>query len=250
MYTGHLGLFLGVGLLFVPLGLIITSVQYLLFRLGTLAPLVSSAGASNGLVGTLALGLGLLITLIGLAIVHTTTALAMVELGKGRNVTVVSAFRLALGRLPAVIGALVIAAVIVAVAGLTTIGLLLSVWLIVRWGLVAQVVALENEGVRGSLRRSGQLVRGDWWRVASLTLFVTVIGLLLGPLTGTLLLFSTSASFDFVNLASSLVFVITLPYVAIATTYLYFDLATEKGETQAVDTTTAVPAQVEGVSPG
>jgi hypothetical protein len=242
MYTGHLGLFLGVGLLFVPLGLIVTGVQYLLFRVGVLAPLVSSAGATNGVVGELAFALGLLIALLGLAIVHTTTALAMVELDKGREVTVKSAFRLALGRLPTVIGALALAVAIVAVFGLTTIGLLVSVWLIVQWGLIAQTVALENKSVRGSMRRSAQLVRGNWWRVASLTLFVTVIGLLLGPLAGTLLLLATRASFDFVNLVSSLVLVITLPYVALATTYLYFDLALAEREAEAADAAGAVSA--------
>lgn len=39
-----------------------------------------------------------------------------------------------------------------------------------------------------------------------------------------MLLFITSASFDFVNLISSVVYAIVLPYAAIATTYLYFDL--------------------------
>ena len=43
------------------------------------------------------------------------------------------------------------------------------------------------------------------------------------PLLGVALLFVTSASFDVVNLVSSLVYVITIPFAAIATTYLYFD---------------------------
>jgi hypothetical protein len=61
-------------------------------------------------------------------------------------------------------------------------------------------------------------------------LFVTVIALLLGPLIGTILLFVTSASFDFVNLISSVIYAIVLPYAAIATTYLYFDLRVRKRE--------------------
>jgi hypothetical protein len=71
-------------------------------------------------------------------------------------------------------------------------------------------------------------VRGHWWRVASVTVFVTGIALLLGPLVGTLLLFATSASFDFVNLVSALVYVLALPFAAITTTYLYFDLAVRR----------------------
>jgi ACR3 family arsenite efflux pump ArsB len=59
-------------------------------------------------------------------------------------------------------------------------------------------------------------------------LFVTVIALLLGPLIGTILLFVTSASFDFVNLVSSVVYAVVIPFVAIASTYLYFDLRVAK----------------------
>jgi hypothetical protein len=50
------------------------------------------------------------------------------------------------------------------------------------------------------------------------------MALLLGPLFGTVLLFVTSASFDLINLVSSGIYAIVLPYAAIATTYLYFDL--------------------------
>ncbi len=43
-----------------------------------------------------------------------------------------------------------------------------------------------------------------------------------------MLLFISSASFDFINLVSSVIYAIVLPYVAIATTYLYFDLRVAK----------------------
>ena len=49
-------------------------------------------------------------------------------------------------------------------------------------------------------------------------LVTPALGLLLGPLVGTALLFLTSASFDFVNLVSALVYVVTLPFVAITAT--------------------------------
>jgi hypothetical protein len=245
MYTGHLRLFVGIGLLFVPLGLITAGVQYLLFRLGSLSPLVESVGASNAFVAFLAILLGLPLTLAGIAIVETTTALAMVELDQGRDVGVLSAFRTAIIRIPAVIGALAIAIPVVVVANLTLIGLPLGIWLTVRWGLISQVAAVEAKGVRGCLGRSSQLVRGHWWRTASLTLFVTGVGLALGPLVGTLLLFTTSASFNIINLISSLVLAITIPFVAIATTYLYFDLTAIKHDKNDItDAAGVLPAEV------
>jgi hypothetical protein len=118
----------------------------------------------------------------------------------------------------------VLAAFLVALLNLTLIGVPIAIWLTIRWSLLAQAVALDDSNAPGSLRRSARLVRRHWWRTATLTVFVTGVALVLGPLVGTLLLFVTSASFDVVNLASDLVYVVALPFAAIATTYLYFDL--------------------------
>lgn len=225
MYADRPRLFLGIGLLFVPLGLVTTGVQYLLFRHGTFSQLVASAGASNAVVAALALAVGFFFTLLGLTVVHAATAAAIVELDRGREVGARAAYRLALAKLRPTLVALVRAALVIALLSLTAFGALLGIWLAIRWSLLAQVAILEDNPSPGLLRRSARLVRGHWWRAASITLFVSGIGLLLGPLIGTLFLFATSASFDFVNLVSGLVYVVALPFVAITTTYLYFDLA-------------------------
>jgi hypothetical protein len=252
MYFDHLRLFLGIGLLFFPLGAVITGIQYALFRLSSLNGLVDSAGSTNAVVDFLAIALGIVLTVFGLAIVQSATAIAMVELDAGREATALGAYREALSRLGSLLGAVLVAAFVVGIFGLTGIGLLISIWLLVRWALFAQATALEDASALGALRRSGRLVQGNWWRVGSLMLFVTVIALLLGPLCGTLLLFVTHASFDFINLVSSVVYAVVLPYVAIATTYLYFDLrvakqheaeATEAGEVLPVEAPPAVAPQ-------
>ena len=86
-------------------------------------------------------------------------------------------------------------------------------------------------------------MRGNWWRTGSLLLFVTVIALLLGPLCGTLLLFVSHASFDFINLISSVIYAVVLPYTAIATTYLYFDLRVAR-QGEAAEAGDVLPAEV------
>jgi hypothetical protein len=239
-YGGHLRLVLGLGVVFIPLGLLITGVQYLVFRVSGLSSFVETEGASNAFVGGLAILLGAIFTGIGLAIVQATCAAALDALAEGRDLRALEAYKVALRRWRPLLGAFLLAAVVIGILSFTAIGLILVVWLLVRWSLVAQVVILEGNSPRAALRRSSQLVRGDWWRVASLVLFVTTIGLLLGPLLGAVLLFVTSASFNFVNLISSLVYVFALPFVAIATTYLYFDLELEKGK-QPEREATAVP---------
>jgi hypothetical protein len=52
---------------------------------------------------------------------------------------------------------------------------LLAVHLYVRLALAPSVMVLERSGIRTSLRRSGTLVKGDWWRVFGILLLVLVI---------------------------------------------------------------------------
>jgi hypothetical protein len=233
VYARHLRLVLGVGALFIPLGLLITGLQYLLFRVSGLSSLVDTAGTSNAVVGTLAFLLGALFIVFGLGIVQAACAVAVASLGGEREIGPLDAYKLVLRRWRPLLGALLVAVVVIVVLALSTIGSIIAIWLLVRWSFLAQVIALEGASARGAFRRSSELVRGDWWRVASLALFVTSIALLLGPLFGAILLFITNASFNFVNLITSLVYVFALPFVAIATTYLYFDLVVEKEERQA-----------------
>jgi hypothetical protein len=228
MYFSHLRLFLGIGLIFLPFGALITGVQYLTFEDGGLSGLVVSVGRTNAFVDSLALGLGLLLTVFALAVVQSATALAMVELDEGRPITALGAYRKALPTLPSLLTAMLIIVAALLLVSLTTFGTLLSAYLAVRWSMLAQVHALENTSGLAALRRSAQLIRGNWWRAASLILFVTLIALVLGPLIGTLLLFVTNQSFDLINFVASVIDALVVPYAAIATTYLYFDLRIEK----------------------
>ena len=60
----------GIGVIFLPLSVLITVIQYLLFRVGGLSALTDSAGASNAFVAALALALGLFLTIIRLTLVR------------------------------------------------------------------------------------------------------------------------------------------------------------------------------------
>ena len=224
LYRARFGLFARIGLVFVPLGVLISLVQYLLFQLVAFAPLVDSAGESNVAVAGLAVDLGLLLTVVGLTIVQAATAYAMREIDEGRPVSATGAYRAAMGRWRPLSGALLVASVVVAVLSLAIVAIPVAIWLVVRWSLVAQAVQLEGLSGWQALRRSGKLVRHHWWRVATITLFVTGLGLLVGPLLGVVMLFFSDASFNVVNLVAGLVYVIALPFAAIATTYLYYDL--------------------------
>jgi hypothetical protein len=250
MYFGHLRLFVGIGLLFFPLGALISVLQYLLFRIGGLNGLVASAGSTNAVVDFLAILLGVIITVFGLAVIESATAIAMVEIDSGRQVGAMNAYRKTLPKLGSLLGTVLIVALALTIVSFTAIGVLLAVLLVVRWSFLSQVLVLEDTSGLAGLRHSARLVRESWWRVASMILFITVIALLLGPLVGTVLLFISSASFNFINLVSGLIYALVLPYAAIATTYMYFDLrvaqqqeaaTTEKGDVLPEDVSLATP---------
>ena len=224
MYGSRLRVFMGIGLLFIPVGIVISIVQYLLFQLFTLAPLVDTTGESNVMVAGLALGLGLLFTLVALSFVQAATAQAMADIDLGRQVRALGAYRKALHKFPPLLGSVLIAFVVVVALELTFVGIPLAVWLLVRWSLLGQVVQLEGPGVVGALRRSGQLVHRHWWRVASITVGLAGLALIAGPVLGVLLLLVTDAAFNVVNLIAGLVYVVAMPFVAVATTYLYHDV--------------------------
>lgn len=227
-YASNTRLFLAIGAIFLVFGVLLGAVQDLVFRHSGLSSLVDAFGPSNAFTETVVLAFGFVINLLGLTIVQAACAHTMVEGGSAAD-----AYRATAHRLRPLLGALLLAAFAVAVSGVTLIGLPVAIWLTIRWSLLAQTASLGHEGATGSLRRSGRLVRGSWWRAATLTVFVTGLALVLGPLVGTLLLFATNASFDVVNVVSDLVYVVVLPFAAIATTYLYFDLAARSAATAA-----------------
>ena len=109
----------------------------------------------------------------------------------GRPVGAFQAYRMAFSSLAPVLGAVVIAVVIVSLLTSSVFLIPVAIWLAVRWALVAPVVTLESVGSVAALRRSSRLVRGDWLKVGSLTIVSAAVALVLGPLIGTVLIVLT-----------------------------------------------------------
>jgi hypothetical protein len=222
MYVSHPRLFLGIGLLLVPLGFVIAFVQALVLGgLGLVG--LDATGETAGAAALLVLAIGTTLTLLGLGFVQAATARALLELDRGRAVGPLDAYRQALDQIRPLLRGLA-AAVGVGVA-LTATGFLapVALWLAVRWSLLAQVTELEERGGLASLRRSTQLVRGRWLRVASLVGVGALLTLAAGPLVGALLIIATDAPFALLNVVAGIVYALAMPFVALTTSYVYFD---------------------------
>jgi hypothetical protein len=243
MYVKRALLFLGIGLLFIPLAGLISLLQALLIGgLGLVG--VDTTGEGAGALALLVVTLGTTLTLLGLTLVQAATACALVRIDGGEAVGPIDAYRIALRKIRALLGGLGLAAG--AWVALTATGILLpvAIWLGVRWSLFAPVVELEDRSAVPALRRSSELVRGRWPRVASLVGVSAVLALVAGPLLGSLLIFLTDAPLPLLNVVAGIVYGLAMPFVALVTAYVYFDART-RHELEPADEPDELPAEIQ-----
>ncbi len=233
----------GIGVLALPISVVVTVLQAGLLGASRVFGLDAEAERGGILVfGVLVIGTAL--TLLGLGLMIAATARALVEIDAGREIRPLRAYRLALDAIWPLLGALVLAALVVSLC-LTTVFLApVAIWLAVRWALIVPVVELEEATALGALRRSGRLVRHGWLKVASLVVVGGGLALLAGPFLGALLLLLTSAPVALLNVVSGLVYVVAMPFVALAAVYVYFDMRVrhDLAPERLVDT---LPAEIE-----
>ena len=227
MYVERGSLFLRLGLLFIPLGLFVAVIQALILGgFGLLG--IDTTGESAGWLVLLVVAIGTLLTLLGLTLVQAATACALVEIDAGRSIRPMRAYRMALRKIRPLLGGLAVTVGAWLLLNATAVLIPVAIWLTVRWMLLAQAVVLEDRSARGGLGRSYALVRGRWFRVASLVGVGAVIALAAGPLIGAVLIFLTSAPLALVNVVAGVVYALAMPFVALTTTYVYFDARVRK----------------------
>ncbi|MFD5428969.1 glycerophosphoryl diester phosphodiesterase membrane domain-containing protein [Streptomyces sp. NPDC127084] len=64
-------------------------------------------------------------------------------------------------------------------------GVLVTVWLWVRFALASPALMLERQGILPSMRRSAKLVHGAWWRIFGILVLVLVLTFIVSMIIGT-----------------------------------------------------------------
>jgi hypothetical protein len=223
MYGRRLWLFLGIGILVLPISVIVTLLQAGLLHASSVLG-VETQAERGGLLVWAVLTIGSALTLVGLGFVMAATARALAELDAGRTISPLRAYRLAIDAVRPLLGALLIAAFVVSVCLTTVVLLPIAIWLAVRWALLAPAVELEQRSAIAALRRSGRLVSRGWLKVASLIVVGAALAILAGPFLGALLILVTNVPLVWLNVISGLVYAVAMPFVALATVYVYFDM--------------------------
>jgi hypothetical protein len=222
MYASRPLLFIGIGLFFLPISLLVTLLQAVVLHTTNILG-VQTGGESRGFLSFVVLGIGTTLTLLGLGVIQAATARALIEIDAGRHVAPLRAYRLASDTVAPLFGALVVATVIVSALASSFFLIPIAVWLAVRWALIAPAIELERVSALAALRRSGRLVGRRWLKVASLIVAGGALVLVAGPLIGALLILATAAPFWLVNVLAAIIYMVAMPFVALTTAYVYFD---------------------------
>jgi hypothetical protein len=242
MYVKRPGLFLGLGVLLIPIAVAITFTQWLLLQLVDLIGTVTGEAAGGW--AFLAAVIGATFALLGLGLVQAATACALIEIDAGRPIAALTAYRLALRRLRPLLGAIAIFVAVWVVLTATVFLIPIAIWLAIRWSLIAPVVELEDRRPFRSLRRSADLVRSRWIRVGSLVGVSAAIALLMGPLLGAVLIVLTDTPLAFLNIIAGIVYAVALPFVGLVTAYVYFD-SRARMELEHVERPSELPAEIQ-----
>ncbi len=109
------------------------------------------------------------------------------------------------------------------------------VWMFVLFALATPAVLFEDHRGVAAMRRSRDLIAGNWWRVFGVMLIMYLIvavltGILAAALTSLVLVNSDSEVLNAVILTAANIvsYALTLPLVAATITHVYFDLRVRK----------------------
>jgi hypothetical protein len=243
MYAARLGLFVGIGVLFLPISLLVTLLQVLVID-ATNAVGVQTGGEGNSVLVLFVVAIGTALTLLGLGLAQAATVRAVVEIDRGRPIRPVQAYRLAYQNVRPLLVAVIVVVASVSLLASSIFLLPVAIWLAGRLALIVPVVVLEGASAIGALRRSSRLVRGRWLKVMSLIVVGGALAMVAGPLIGMLLILATDAPFWLANVVAGLVYMVTMPLVALATAYAYFD-ARVRDELAPAGQAGELPAEIE-----
>jgi hypothetical protein len=221
IYRRQIRLFLLIGLLLIPVGILFNGFQYLAVNYPPGSTIVELTDKSPGAYYALAL-LALIgqmlasLLVVGPMVIETFDALE-----KGKNPSFRDVYRASLKHLPGLAKSVGLLALVVVGLSITLVGVPIAIWLLVRWLFVSQATVLDDVGTRESLDLSSQSVKGRWWRVGIMATCLVVIGAAPGVLVGLFLLIFGSATVQTTNVVSSLIYVVTVPLTILALSLVY-----------------------------
>jgi len=226
VWTRHLGVFLRIGAVLIPVGLVANALHYLVVTnppTSTLLAITERAPVVSAVVGLALANLSHLamLVLVGPAVVQATA-----DARAGREPSARRAFAAVRDRFRPIAGAALRLALVVGGLALTVVGLPWALRWAVRWGFFAQAAVVDGavDG-RAALAGSARAVRGHWWGTLAIGSVLVFVAAALGPLLGIPILILFDAPLDLVNGLAGFVYAVTHPLAVVGGTLLYERLA-------------------------
>ena len=223
-------LFLGVAALFVPVGLLIAGLQWLVFRLPYEDTVAGFFGDQLIVKVVIALAFGNLAASITYWTVIAGCLAAVARIDRGQRNSVLADYRDIIRKLAALVVPRLKSLAVVILLALTVIGAPFALWFAYRWAFIEEAVLLDDASRTDAMAQSRRTVDGHWWRAALILGGLGIFAFLIGPAIAAVLLLFSSFGVNLVNLVSSTVFALITPFVAIAQALLYFDLRARSQE--------------------
>lgn len=226
LYRRNLALFLGIGIIYLPAAIVALGVQWLLSKPPLLDTVARFFSQSRGVEAVIALTIGNFTSSFVYWFVLAAATAAVGRLAHGRTGDALSSDLDVIRLLPALAVPRLKALVVVVLLTISVVGIPWAIRFAVRWAFIEEAILLDNSASKDAMSASQRTVDGRWWYTAACLVALSAIGFFAGPVMAFVMLFATSASVNFVNVVSSLVFAAVVPFVAVAQALLYFSLTT------------------------
>jgi hypothetical protein len=212
LYRRYFGLFLGIAFtVVIPLGIL------------------SWVAGRHPATGT-AIALAVVPWIVGVPLITAGHVQAVKTLGEGREVSARDSLRVALRRLPAVVGAVLLYSLITFLGFFCLI--VPGIFLSVRLYFSAQAVMAEGLSPGEAISRSSALTEGSFWRLLGIGILMSLVSSVLGAIAGAPLQIAGAGAdlWAVEAIGSTIGSGISLSFTALSGTLLYFDLrARESG---------------------
>jgi hypothetical protein len=221
VYLRFLPVFAVLGLLIVPIGILSTGLYELAIQYSAIRTLVEVMEFTPASYYLAALPVSSIQQVIGLLAVTPPVLEIYRAIERGERITLRRMVRGVHVHFRPMVRALGRPITKVVIAQLTVVGLPYAIERAVRWNFVAPAVVLDDIPPEQAPARSASAVKGRWWRTAATLAVLTALGATPGPLLGVILIVTESPAIVNVNVLSSLIYAVTLPFAILGAAILY-----------------------------
>ncbi len=117
--------------------------------------------------------------LVVLVLCYVGLTFASAQAYLGKQITARIAFRQVKLRFWNLFGSSLLYWLVAVLLGITIIGVPFAIYFFTRWGFYVQAVMVEETSATKAFRRSGELVKGEWWRVFGIMFAIQLLSVMI-----------------------------------------------------------------------